>query len=77
MTRDEILLFARLLMQAVGGVLIYRGVGDAALWEAMGGLAVCAVGVVLSWRSRKALRDQVAEIPAKVRNIAAEALGRK
>jgi hypothetical protein len=77
MTRDEILMLVRLAMQAVGGILAYRGIGDAVLWEALGGLAVSGAGLIWSWRARKALRDQVEKIPEIVRTMAIETLGRK
>jgi hypothetical protein len=77
MTRDEALMLVRLAMQAVGAIMIYRGVGDAVVWEALCGLATCAAGLAWSWRARKALRDQVEQIPEKLRAIARETLGRQ
>lgn len=75
MSRDEALMLVRLAMQAAGGVLVYRGIVDDVLLEAMIGMAMNATGAVWSWRARKALRSQVAKLPETVRKIAVAALG--
>lgn len=56
MDRDELLMAVRLAMQVIGGALVARGVGDAAMWEAAAGLAVILAGYVASRRSRRRLR---------------------
>jgi hypothetical protein len=58
MDRDELLMMVRLGMQVLGGALVARGVGDAALWEAAAGVAVIVAGYLASRRSRAALRAQ-------------------
>lgn len=44
----------RMALVTLGGALTARGIGDAPLWEAVAGLAVGAVGALMSWRARHA-----------------------
>lgn len=60
MDRDELLMAVRLGMQVLGGALVTRGVGDAPLWEAAGGMAVICAGFLWSRYSRRKLRRRVA-----------------
>lgn len=56
MDRDELLMAVRLGVQILGGALMARGIGDAAVWEAVAGLAVSLGGYIASRRSRAKLR---------------------
>lgn len=45
---------ARMLLQWAGAALAARGYGDDALWQAIGGAVITAVGAAWSWHARKA-----------------------
>jgi hypothetical protein len=50
---DTTLWAMRMALVAAGAVLAKQGVGDAAMWEAIGGAVVAAAGAVWSWRARQ------------------------
>ena len=61
----RLMLTLRDLLKVGAGVMIARGVGDAAVWEAVIGAAVMAVGWWLSDRHNAKLKAQ-AQAAAKV-----------
>ncbi|MBX9697883.1 MAG: hypothetical protein K2X74_00545 [Acetobacteraceae bacterium] len=66
----------RLLMQVIGGALMARGVGDAALWEAAGGLVVTVMGFFWSRHARRALREAAVAPDSGIEQVAKAALQR-
>ena len=52
---DNGLMLLRLALQAIGGALVTRGVGDAGVWEAVTGGVVMVAGAVWSWMARRRL----------------------
>ena len=76
MDSDDAKMAARLAVQIVGGALMARGIGDAAVWEAVAGLAVTIVGFVLSRRARRKLRAQALSGQAAL-GMAREMVGRR
>jgi hypothetical protein len=76
MERDDALMLLRLAMQVLAGILIARGMGDAALWEAVTGLVVMAGGVAWSAKSRRKLRAQALSGQAAL-GMAREMVGRR
>jgi uncharacterized protein YneF (UPF0154 family) len=57
---DDAKMAARLAVQLIGGALMARGLGDAAIWEAVAGLVVALVGFFVSRRAR---RQALATVP--------------
>ena len=76
MPRDDVMMVLRLAMQGVAGAMIARGMGDAALWEALIGGVLALVGLVLSWRARRALAAQALSGQAAL-GMAREMVGRR
>lgn len=60
---DQAMWLARVLLLNAGGWLAARGVGDAALWEAVAGAIITAGAAVWSWYARK---RALAAVPADV-----------
>jgi hypothetical protein len=50
---EQVMWFARVALLNAGGWLAARGVGDAALWEALAGALVTAGAATWSWYARK------------------------
>jgi hypothetical protein len=53
---------ARMALQWAGAALAARGVGDEALWQAVGGALMTLGGAVWSWNAR---RKQIAMEPPR------------
>lgn len=51
---DQGLWLARVLLLQLGGVLTARGIGDAALWEAVAGGVIGVGTAAWSWHARQA-----------------------
>jgi hypothetical protein len=61
---DQVLHVVRMLGLAFGGALSARGIGDAALWEAIVGAVVLAANAVWSYRARQ---QALATVPPEAR----------
>lgn len=55
MEQAQVLWLARMALVSGGGWLSGRGIGDAALWEAVTGAGLAVIGAIWSWRARRAL----------------------
>lgn len=53
---------ARMAIQWAGAALAARGLGDEALWQAVGGALITAAGAAWSWNAR---RRQIAMEPPR------------
>jgi hypothetical protein len=65
---DQAMWLARVLLLQAGGFLAARGIGDAALWEAVAGAILAGGAAVWSWYARKrALAAVPPEVQAKLK----------
>lgn len=76
MDQGHALMLVRLALQAIAGALVARGVGDAALWEALIGVLVSAAGAIWSWCVRRRLQAE-AKRGAAALGVARELVGRR
>lgn len=51
---DQALWLARVLLLQAGAVMASRGIGDAAMWEAVTGGAISVAAALWSYRARQA-----------------------
>lgn len=54
--QGTVLMFVRLGIQWAGGALAVRGIGDDALWQAVGGGVITAAGALWSYMERRKLK---------------------
>lgn len=53
------LMIVRLALQAVGGFLVARGIGDEALWSGVSGALISVAGGLWSYAERRKLKAAV------------------
>jgi hypothetical protein len=54
--QGTVFMFVRLGLQAIGGFLVARGIGDEALWSGVSGALISAAGGAWSYAERRKLK---------------------